>query len=72
MESMKRDTFMEHRETIVVCEENGPTNTSHNALLITPKMNVVIKPIVPIDSTKSTITCIKCGKIGDSVETYHN
>lgn len=69
---MKWDTFMEHKETIVVCEENGPINISHNALLITPKMNVVIKPIVHADSTKSTITCTNYGKIGDSVETYHN
>lgn len=45
---------------------------SHNALLITPKMNVVIKPIVLVDSTKSTITCTNYGKIGDSIETYHN
>jgi hypothetical protein len=35
-------------------------------------MNVVIKPIVPVDSTKSTITCTNYGKIGDLIETYHN
>ncbi len=41
MEGVKRDTFMEHKEVVVVCEQNGPINMSHNALLITPKMNVV-------------------------------
>jgi hypothetical protein len=62
---MKWDSFMEHKEAVVVCEENWPINISHNALLITPKMNVVIKPIVHANSTKSTITCTNYGKIGD-------
>jgi hypothetical protein len=28
---MKRNTFMEHKEAVVDCEENGPINMNHNA-----------------------------------------
>ncbi len=54
---MKKNAFMEQKETVVDCEKTRPINMSHNALLITPKMNVIIKPIVHVDSTKPTITC---------------
>jgi hypothetical protein len=57
MEGMKKNAFMEQKETVVDCEKTRPINMSHNALLITPKMNVIIKPIVHVDSTKPTITC---------------
>jgi hypothetical protein len=33
---MKRDTLIEHKEAIVVCEESGPISLNYNALLTTP------------------------------------
>jgi hypothetical protein len=36
---MKRDTLMEHKETVVVCEENGPISLSYNVLLTTSETN---------------------------------
>jgi hypothetical protein len=45
---------------------------NYNALLTTPKANVRIKPIVLVVTTKSTLTCTNCGKIGHLVETCRN
>jgi len=69
--SMKRDTLIEHKE-VVVCEENGLVSLSYNALLITPEANIVVKHVVPIVTTKSTLTYINCDTIGHLVETCHN
>ncbi len=41
---------------------------SYNVLLT----NVIVKPIVPTIITKSTLTYTNCGKIGHSMETFHN
>ncbi len=68
---MKRNILIKHKE-VVVCEENGLVNLSYNVLLTTPKANVVFKPIVPIGTVKSTLTCTNCGKTSHSMETYHN
>jgi hypothetical protein len=32
----------------------------------------MVKPIVPVVITKSTLTCTNCGKINHLMETYHN
>jgi len=45
---------------------------SYNILLTTPKVNARVKLVVPIVTTKSTLTCTNCGKINHLVETYHN
>jgi hypothetical protein len=68
---MKRDTLIEHKE-VVVCEENGPVSLSYNVLLTTLEANIVVKPIVPIVTTKSSLTYTNCDKIGHLVETCHN
>jgi hypothetical protein len=69
---MKRDTLIEHKETIVVCEESGPVNLSYNSLLTTLEANIVLKPIIPVVIAKSTLTYTNCGKTCHSLETYHN
>jgi hypothetical protein len=58
---MKKDTLVEHKE-VVVCEESGHVSLSYNALLTTPKANTIIKPIVHVVTTKSTLACTNCGK----------
>ncbi len=45
---MKKDTLIEHKEVVVVCEENGPINLSYNVLLTTPKANIIVKLVVHI------------------------
>jgi hypothetical protein len=67
-----RNTLIEHKEAIVVCEKNGPINISYNVILTTPETNVGVKLVVHVMTVRSTLTCINCGKIGHSVETYHN
>jgi len=69
--SMKKNTLIKHKEVVVVCKESGPSSLSYNVLLITPKANIIVKLIVPIVTTKSTLTCTNYGKTDHSVETYH-
>ncbi len=69
---MKRDTLIEHKEVVVVCEENGPVSLSFNVLLTTPETNTVVKPIIPVVIVKSALTCTNCGKTGHTLETCHN
>jgi hypothetical protein len=40
---MKKDTLIEHKETIVVCEKNVFVSLSYNVLLTTLKANIVTK-----------------------------
>ncbi len=70
--SMKRNILVDHKETIVVCEENGHADFSYNVLLTTPEANIVVKHVIPNVITKSTLTCINCGKTSHLVETCHN
>jgi hypothetical protein len=70
--SMKRNTLIEHKKVVVVCEENEPINLSYNVLLTTLEHNVVVIPVIPIVTIKSTLTYTNCDKTGHSVETYHN
>jgi hypothetical protein len=69
---MKRNTLIEHKEIVVVCEESGPTTLSYNALLTTPKANAVVKLVILVITAKLALTCTNYGKTGHSVETYHN
>jgi hypothetical protein len=70
--SMKRNTLIEHKEVVVVCEESGLVNMSYNVLLTTPKANARVRPIVHAMTTKSTLTCTNDGKTDHSMETCHN
>ncbi len=45
---------------------------NYNVLLTTPKVNIVAKPIVTIVTTKLSLTCTNCGKIGHTLEICHN
>jgi hypothetical protein len=69
---MKRNTLIEHKEAVVVCEESGPISLRYNALLTTPKASTMVKLIIFVVITKSTLTCTNYGKIGHLVETCHN
>ncbi len=70
--NMKRNVLIGHKEVVIVWEESGFVSMNYNALLTTPKANVRIKPIVLVVTTKSTLTCTNCGKIGHLVETCRN
>jgi hypothetical protein len=69
---MKRITLIEHKEAVVICEENGLVSLSYNVLLTTPKANAIVEHVVPIVTIKSTLTYTNCGKIGHSMETCYN
>jgi hypothetical protein len=44
---MKRDTLIEHKEVVVICEESGHISLNDNALFTTLEVNTLTKPIVP-------------------------
>ncbi len=69
---MKRNTLIEHKKAVVVCEESGLVSLSYNILLTTCEANAVIKHVVLSVTIKSTLTCTNCGKTGHLVETCHN
>jgi hypothetical protein len=69
--SMKRNTLINHKEAIVICEESGHVSLSYNVLLTTPQANIVVKLVIPTVTSKSTLTCINCGKTSHLVETCH-
>jgi hypothetical protein len=69
---MKRNTLIKHKEGDVVYEKSGPISLSYNILLTTLEAKAIVKPVIPIVTTKSTLTYTNCGKIGHSMETYHN
>ncbi len=59
---MKRDTLIEHKEAIVVCEENGVISLNYNVLLTTPHTNTIANPTIHVVKEKLTLTCTNCGK----------
>jgi hypothetical protein len=69
---MKRNTLIEHKEVIIVCEESGHVSMNYNVLLTTLEANVGVKLIVPAMITKLALTYTNCGKIDHLVETCHN
>jgi hypothetical protein len=56
---MKRDTLIEHKEAIVVCEESELVSLSYNVLLTTPEVNTIVKPTVFVVIVKSSLTYTK-------------
>jgi hypothetical protein len=64
---MKKNTLIEHKEAVAVCEESGPISLSYNALLITLEVTAVVKLVMSTATTKSTLTCTNCGKTGHLV-----
>jgi hypothetical protein len=67
---MRRNTLIEHKEVVVVCEESGPI--SLNVLLATPETNTIVKHVIHVVITISTLACTNYGKISHSIKTYHN
>jgi hypothetical protein len=61
---MKRNTLIEDKEIVVVCEESGPVSMVYNVLLTTPEDNVKVKLVIHSIIAKSTLTYTNCGKIG--------
>jgi hypothetical protein len=53
---MKRNTLIEHKEVVVVCEESGPVSMNNNVLLTTLKANEGVKPIILVVIAKSSLT----------------
>jgi hypothetical protein len=43
---MARDTFIKHKEVVIICEESGPIITNYNILIIQQKFKLVTQPIV--------------------------
>jgi hypothetical protein len=70
--SVKRNILIEHKKTTIVCEESGTVSLSYNDLVNTLEVNTVVKPVIPIVTIKSTLTCANYGKTSHSVETCHN
>ncbi len=69
---MKRDTLIEHKEVVVVCEKNGHISLSSNVLLTTLEANTVVKHVIPIVTTKLALTCTNCRKTGHILKTCNN
>jgi hypothetical protein len=70
--NMKKNTLIEYKEAVVVCEESGFISLSYNILLNTLEANAIVKHVVLIVIIKSTLTCTNCGKTSHSMETCHN
>jgi hypothetical protein len=71
MVAMIWNTLIEHKFFFVIGEKSGPISLSYNVLLITLKVNIIVKPMVHV-TTKSTSTYTNCGKIGHTFEICHN
>jgi hypothetical protein len=48
---MVRDSFIKHKEVVVICEENGPVMANYNALIIHPKSKPIAKHVVIYTTT---------------------
>jgi uncharacterized membrane protein len=70
--SMKKNTLIQHKEIVVICEESGPISLSYNVILNTLEVNIIIKHVILTIIAKSTLTCTNCGKTNHSMETYHS
>jgi hypothetical protein len=65
---MKRNTLIEHKEIAIICEESGPISLNYSALLTTREANTMVKPIVPVVTAKSTLTCTNYDKSGKNLQ----
>jgi hypothetical protein len=43
---MKKNTLIEHKEVVIVCEENGLVSLSYDVLLATLDANIIAKPVL--------------------------
>jgi hypothetical protein len=43
---MVKDTFIKHKEVVIICEESEPIIANYNALITHPKSKPVLQPIV--------------------------
>ncbi len=50
--SMARDTLIQHKEDVMICEKNGLVITNYNALTTHPKSEQVARPIIIYTTTK--------------------
>jgi len=69
---MKRNTLIEHKEVVVICEESGLVSMNYNAPLITLEANARVKHVVLVVTTKSTFTCTNYSKTSHLMEIYNN
>ncbi len=56
--TLPKDTLIEHKEIVIICEENGPINLSYNVLLNTLEVNTIVKHVV-VSHTDTTM----CGSL---------
>jgi hypothetical protein len=49
---MTKDTLIKHKEPIVICEENEPSITNYNALIIQLESKPIAQPIVTYTTLK--------------------
>jgi len=49
---MKRNTLIEHKEVVMVCEESGLVSFSYNVLLTTLEANAIVNLVVFIITVK--------------------
>jgi hypothetical protein len=69
---LKRNTLIEHKEIVIVCEESGLVSMIYNVLLTQLKANASVKLVVLVVIVKLALTCTNYGKTSHSVETCHN
>jgi len=64
--------LIEHKETIVACEESGHVSLSYNVLLTKLEANIIVKDVVLIVIAKSSLTYTNCGKTCHTLKTCNN
>jgi hypothetical protein len=52
---MKRNILIEHKENVVIREENELVSLNYNVILTTPELNTIVKLVIPTITTKSTL-----------------
>jgi hypothetical protein len=61
---MTRDTFIKHKEVVMICEESELVITNYNVLLTQPESKLIAQPIINYIMTKQPLTCSNYGKTG--------
>jgi hypothetical protein len=69
---MTRDTLINHKEVVVICEENELVIANYNVLLFQLESKLVAQPIVHCIITKQPLTCSNYGKTSHAKEICHN
>jgi hypothetical protein len=47
---MERDSFIKHKEAIMICEESGLVIANYNALLTQPETKLIINYILQLNN----------------------